>query len=100
MRFAGSGDNLAIERWCGPCCDVRIMTPSPKNHAARCRWATPTVFLDAPYWVEAEARPWACIRGGEPRPLATTDECRMCPRFEPARPYPIVLKPEWPDFFR
>jgi hypothetical protein len=58
------------------------MTSSLKEHAGRCRWVTPTIFLDAPYWVEAEASPWACIRDAEPRPLATTEECLACHRSE------------------
>jgi hypothetical protein len=85
--------NAARERWCAPCCGVR-MTPSPEDHDTRCRFATPTVFLDAPYWLDAEVSPWTCIRDVEPRPLATTDECRMCLGFEPARPYSIVPNPD------
>jgi hypothetical protein len=76
------------------------MTPSPKDHAVRCRWVTPTVFLDAPYWAEAEASPWACTRDAEPRLLETTAECSTCRRFEPARPFPADARPEWPDFYR
>ena len=92
--------NGARERWCAPCCGVHIMTSSPKDHAVRCRWVTPTVFLDAPYWVEAEGSPWACTRDATPRPLATTEECSTCARFEAAHPYPTVRHLERPDFFR
>jgi hypothetical protein len=75
------------------------MKSSP-NDGARCRWITPTVLLDAPYWVEAEASPWTCLRDATPRPLATTEECATCPRFEAAGPAPAVRHPERPDFFR
>ena len=51
--------------------------------AAGCRWATPTLFLAAPYWFEAEDSPWACVRDAAPRVLTTTDACASCPRWEP-----------------
>jgi hypothetical protein len=76
----------------------RIMTPSATDYV-RCRWVTPTVFLDAPYWVEAEMSPWACIRDAEPRLIATTAECLTCARFDAARPSALV-RPRRPDVFR
>jgi len=76
------------------------MTSSPEDLAVRCRWVTPTVFLDAPYWTEAEASPWTCLRDAVPRPLATTAECSTCRRFEAARSFPDAVRPEWPDFYR
>lgn len=62
------------------------MTSSPTDRAVRCRWVTPTVFLDAPHWVEAEKSPWTCIHDVEPRPLVTTEACATCRRYDPARP--------------
>jgi hypothetical protein len=53
-----------------------------KRSAATCRWATPTLFLQWPLWLETEASPWACVRAGTPRILATTDQCAMCPHWE------------------
>jgi len=58
------------------------MTPSLNDRGVRCRWVTPTLFLDAPFWVEAETSPWTCIRYAAPRPLATTEECLTCRRLE------------------
>lgn len=48
-----------------------------------CRWSRMTVRLDAPYWLEAEDKPWACLRDHEPRPLEDTDICHGCPRWDP-----------------
>jgi hypothetical protein len=53
------------------------------HHASTCRWAIPTLLLPAPYWWDAEDRPWACIRGGTPRVLETTEACADCPCWEP-----------------
>jgi len=54
-----------------------------EHHASNCRWAVPTVFLPAPFWWEAEDRPWACVREGTPRTLETTEVCADCPYWEP-----------------
>ena len=59
------------------------VTITKTARAATCRWATPTVFLAAPYWIEAESAPWACVRDTVPRVLGTTDQCAICPRWEP-----------------
>lgn len=53
-----------------------------KQSAASCRWATPTLFVAAPVWYVAEEYPWTCLRDGVPRPLATTEACEECPRWE------------------
>lgn len=55
-----------------------------KRQASTCRFATPTLFLPAPYWLDAEAAPWTCIRGAVPHLLLTTDPCESCPHWEPA----------------
>jgi len=57
------------------------------------------VFLDAPYWTEAEVSPWACIRDPEPRPLGTTAECGTCGRFQPATPSATLVRPECSGLF-
>jgi hypothetical protein len=63
-----------------------------RRSASTCRWATPTILLAAPFWFEAEACPWSCLRNGKPRPLPTTEACRACPRWE-ARPAPAAAQP-------
>jgi hypothetical protein len=50
-----------------------------------CRWARPTIRLPYPVWLEADGKPWTCLRDQEPRPLEDTDVCRGCPRWEPRR---------------
>jgi hypothetical protein len=52
-------------------------------HAGNCRWGVPTLFLQAPYWWEAEDRPWACVRSTAPRTLEATEPCATCPYWEP-----------------
>jgi hypothetical protein len=52
------------------------------HHASNCRWAMPTLFLPAPYWWDAEACPWACVREGVPRILNTTEVCADCPYWK------------------
>ena len=51
--------------------------------AATCRWATSTLFLPSPYWLEAERCPWTCVRGAGPAILTTTNPCASCSRWEP-----------------
>jgi hypothetical protein len=63
----------------------QAVAPHAGCGAATCRWATPTLFLTAPYWWEAERAPWACLRDGTPRILTTTEECADCPRWEPRK---------------
>jgi hypothetical protein len=50
--------------------------------AASCQWATQTLWLDAPQWLEAWSKPWACVRDPRARLLETTDECRACARWQ------------------
>jgi hypothetical protein len=54
-----------------------------EHHASTCRWAVPTIFLPAPFWWQAEDRPWACVRGETPRLLETTEACAECPHWDP-----------------
>jgi hypothetical protein len=60
------------------------------HHASTCRWAIPTLFLPAPYWWDAEDRPWACVRDGAPRALETTEVCTDCPYWEPRTRGPLT----------
>jgi hypothetical protein len=53
-----------------------------KQSVTTCRWATPTLFLDAPYWFEAETFPWTCTRDVPLRVLGTTARCARCRRWE------------------
>jgi hypothetical protein len=60
-------------------------TVGPAGNAKRagnCLWATPTLFLAAPVWFNAEAFPWTCLRDADPHCLATTERCEACPRWE------------------
>jgi hypothetical protein len=54
-----------------------------KQGAANCRWAIPTLSLDAPDWVDAADRPWTCEREGTPRELESTEACAICAFWEP-----------------
>jgi hypothetical protein len=62
-----------------------VITERPiraKRNASNCRWATPTLFLSAPLWFDAEKCPWACLRDAVPGVLSTTDLCASCSRWE------------------
>ena len=54
------------------------------HHASNCRWATPTLFLPAPLWFDAESCPWGCRRDAVPRVVSSTDRCTNCTRWEPS----------------
>ena len=54
-----------------------------KHGAANCQWATPTLFLDPPLWLEASSRPWTCVRDDTPAVLDSTEQCAACPRWDP-----------------
>lgn len=60
-------------------------TRQEPHGASTCRWAEATVFLAAPFWLDAEHRPWACLRDAMPRVLDTTEVCVRCSRWEPRR---------------
>jgi hypothetical protein len=52
-------------------------------HFARsCRWATPTLFLQWPYWLDSWSWPWSCTRGGRLRLMETDAGCKNCPRWD------------------
>jgi hypothetical protein len=70
------------------------------HHASNCRWAVPTIFLPAPYWWEAEDRPWACVRDGTPRVMETTEECADCPFWEPREAAPVTVPTTTTDVLR
>jgi len=53
-----------------------------RREAATCRWATPTLFLDAPYWFAADDAPWACLGRDAPWVLENTTECRTCVHWQ------------------
>ena len=65
---------------------------STTHGAGTCRWAVPTLFMAAPTWMDAEERPWTCLRDHAPRELDSTDVCRTCARWE-AR----ALTPDQPE---
>jgi hypothetical protein len=62
---------------------VWCITGTPRT-AATCRWATPTLFLDAPYWFAAEDTPWSCARDGVRSLTDATAECRTCVHWQVA----------------
>lgn len=56
-----------------------------RHGATNCQWATPTLLLQPPLWLEASGRPWSCLRDAGPFILDTTEICATCPRWEPQR---------------
>ena len=65
-----------------------------KHLAANCRWATPTLLLEAPWWLDAWDFPWTCVRDPVPHPLPTTDICILCSRWEPHHAQQATTLPE------
>jgi hypothetical protein len=47
-----------------------------------CKWATATLFLDWPLWLDASSWDWSCRRDGAIRPLKISEECRTCSAWE------------------
>ena len=48
-------------------------------HFARtCRFATPTLFLQWPYWLDSWSWPWSCTKDGRLRLLLSDAACRNC----------------------
>jgi hypothetical protein len=58
----------------------------------QCRWAEPTLFLDAPWWLMAWDFPWSCQSAGTPAPVNDTAVCAHCVRWAPR-----LGKPASPD---
>lgn len=58
-------------------------TANGSRSASTCRWAMPTLFLQAPFWFESEHAPWTCLRDAAPQVLTSTEPCALCPRWEP-----------------
>ncbi len=71
----------------------------PEVHTVQtCRFAEPTLFAVAPYWMAAEEFPWSCHIDGPPRPVEDTARCRTCPRWaESASASPIRVVTRSPD---
>jgi len=68
-----------------------------KHSAANCQWATPTLLLQPPLWLEASDRPWSCVRDAAPSILDTTEICAACPRWEPHAQSPGSWRQAIPD---
>lgn len=49
-----------------------------------CRWGTPTISLEWPWWYDASVNEWSCMRDGSVRTLDEVGACRTCPRWAPA----------------
>jgi hypothetical protein len=46
-----------------------------------CRWSTPTLFLQWPYWLDASTWPWSCAPDGRLQLLSSSDVCTGCPKW-------------------
>lgn len=62
-----------------------------KQGAANCRWAVPTLFLGTPDWVDANDRPWSCLRDEAPHELESTAACETCVRWQPRSTKAVAL---------
>ncbi len=51
-----------------------------------CRWATPTMFLNWPFWLDAGSWPWSCALDRRLRLLSNGDYCQGCARWERRQP--------------
>jgi len=51
---------------------------------ATCHWLTPTRILPHSLSIDAESKPWSCLRDGAPRALCSGEfeRCAVCPRWE------------------
>jgi hypothetical protein len=49
----------------------------------------PTLLLAPPLWLDADDRPWTCMRDDEPHELESTEVCRRCVRWEPRGEGPV-----------
>lgn len=47
-----------------------------------CKWATPTLFLQWPLWLDAWSWPWSCAQSGHLRLISHSESCRICPFWE------------------
>jgi hypothetical protein len=56
----------------------------PEHLPRTCRWAKPTLLLEWPDWLNAWSSEWSCENEGGYRPLAHSECCRSCPRWEAA----------------
>ncbi len=54
------------------------------NDAVTCHWLTPTRIMPHPYAIDADDKPWTCLRDGVPRALTDAElhTCANCPRWE------------------
>jgi hypothetical protein len=66
---------------------------APKHFARTCKYATPTLLLQWPYWLDSWSWPWSCAKEGRLRLMPTDAGCHDCPRWEfrdpGARPVPF-----------
>ena len=54
------------------------------EHVPRtCKWASLTLLLDSPLWLDAWSWQWSCYSHDAFRPLICTNACKACPRWEP-----------------
>lgn len=58
---------------------------SENQAAANCKWAVPTLLLETADWVDADDRPWSCLRDETPYELESTKCCATCVRWEAQR---------------
>jgi hypothetical protein len=59
---------------------------STEHEAHSCRWATPTLFLEWPYWLDALTWPWSCSPDGRLHLLSDSEKCQTCGRWIARKP--------------
>ncbi len=47
-----------------------------------CKWATPTLSMPSPIWLEAWEFQWSCLAEGRPRVITGIEQCLTCELFE------------------
>jgi hypothetical protein len=68
-----------------PLAYLEAFMPGPQTtpHSPRnCRFATPTLYLPLPHWLDAWDSPWSCSRVDAPRLIESTTECVDCPNWK------------------
>lgn len=48
-----------------------------------CKWASPTLFLSWPQWLDAWTWEWSCYSNGAYKPVMKPEDCRACARWTP-----------------
>ena len=59
-----------------------------------CRWGTPTLSLEWPWWYDASENEWTCTRDGRMKILTDDTLCLTCPHWAPAPSEALPARPE------